>query len=273
MWNNAYPSSEAMRLTCGYARPFGATKNKKMKLLITILLILNFGIANSQNYKIGDSLFVNANGGLNLRQEANAKSKIISLLSFGEKVFIKSKINPEKSKRIGLMEGNWVEIRTGKFEGFVFDAYLSKFPVINSNHYKDPNKNLTSCFINSFLSYASDNIGIKDTILYRNFSDGEGYRKMTIYELKGGHQLIEHGFTESYQIELQLVNIRKGEAIQLFKNVIIQSCGQYEKEIIENITKIGTQDTRIKVDSEDGFCIILTKGIKDRFIITMYFGY
>ena len=114
-----------MRSYCVDARPFGATKKEKMKLLITILLILNCGIANSQNYNIGDSLFVNANGGLNLREEANTNSNKIGLLNFGERVFIKSKLGNNKQIKIGLISGNWVEIRTDKYEGSVSYTHLT----------------------------------------------------------------------------------------------------------------------------------------------------
>jgi len=256
-----------MRLTCAYTVTFGATKKKKMKLLITIFLILNFGAAKSQDYKIGDSLFVNSNGGLNIRESANTNSKIIGLLNFGERVFIKSKAKNENQIKIGLMKGNWVKVKTNKFEGFIFDAFISKLPKVQKYHKTEFDED-ESCFMNTMKEYIFKELIPIDTTDYNNCVDGEGAHSMRIYDLKGGHQFIEHGYWESYQIEFQLNNIRDSEGIQLVKN-IFQSCGQYSEELEKKIVTIG-----IMFDANMGefCCNMVTERFGNKFIIRLMGG-
>jgi len=233
-----------------------------MKLLIIVLLILNFGIANSQNYEIGDSLFVNANGGLNLREEANAKSKIISLLNYGESVYIKSKLENREQLKIGWMNGNWVEIKTNKYEGFVFDSYLSKLPVIEldeNNEFKEH----TLCFVATMRNYISKQLGIIDTTTYTNCDDGNSIHIMEIYDLNGGHQYIEHEYWEGYMFEFQLVNIRDSEGIQLIKN-IFQDCEEYTPKIAKSITEVGSE---FYPNMTEVCCEMSTQRIGDKFVI------
>ena len=260
---------EAMRLYCVYAGTFGATKKKEktMKLIITILLILNFGVANSQDYKIGDSLLVNSNGGLNIRKEANTNSKIIGLLNFGERVFIEAKTKNEKLIKIGLMNGNWVKVKTNKYEGFIFDAYISKLPQIKKYHKTEFDED-ESCFMNTMKEYIFKELIVIDTTNYNNCADGEGAHSMRIYELKGGHQFIEHGYWESYQIEFQLNDIRDNEGIQLVKN-LFQSCGQYSEELEKKITTVG-----IMFDANMGefCCNMVTERFGNKFIIRLMGG-
>ncbi len=51
-----------------------------------LLLFLNLSSLNGQTYLVGDSLKINAYGGLNLRNMPTVRSKILKLLPYGQKV-------------------------------------------------------------------------------------------------------------------------------------------------------------------------------------------
>ncbi|MCB0540299.1 MAG: SH3 domain-containing protein [Lewinellaceae bacterium] len=234
-----------------------------MKILITILLIFNFGISYSQDYKIGDNLFVNAYGGLNLRNEPNSKSIVIELLSYGDTVVVKAKSNEKEEVVINGMNGNWVEVFTDNNRGFAFDAYLTKLPIIEVN--ANPGE---FCFFNVMNDYISNRIGIVDTTYYNNGSDGEGYHNMKIFQLKGGHQYIEHSYWESYEYEIQLNKIRDCEGIQLIKN-LFQVCDKLSDESENKLTDIGSYHN---IEIGESWYSILIRKFDDMFIIKIMGG-
>ncbi len=112
------------------------------------------------NYKLGDTLFVWAKNGLNIRKEPDANSPVVAKLSFGSQVLIidealqttpylleiskikeldeyhqdKESISERrKSKKKLVFSGFWVKIRTNNTEGYVFDAYLSSLKTLSND--------------------------------------------------------------------------------------------------------------------------------------------
>lgn len=114
-----------------------------MKRIISILVLVSFlfnNLYSSDEYKVGDELFVWAKSGLNLRLEPSTKSTILISLPFGETVTIIAKSNKTfnvtgvlKTDRDYhkenvdpiIFKGNWVQVKSssGKI-GFVIDQYL-----------------------------------------------------------------------------------------------------------------------------------------------------
>lgn len=98
-------------------------------------------------YQKGDSLYIWAESGLNLRADKNIKSNILETIPYGaivvtleEKRFgekndpnfsieLFNRNQSTKKDRFKL-EGKWVKVKFGNKEGFVFDAYLSKLPTL-----------------------------------------------------------------------------------------------------------------------------------------------
>lgn len=203
-----------------------------MKTYFFILLFfLNLSYLNGQTYSAGDILQINANGGLNLRDMPALQSKILKLLSYGQQVRIEQL---EHQDTIGNLIGNWVKIEVNQEKGYVFDGFLTSLPTLKKE--KDTNGNCVNFFMEGYLQKLPEHFGIKDTTNYNNGSDDTGYKSILIYNLKGGHQYINHFFWESYGLEVQFNRhkIRDAEVIQLLKNAF-HLC---QKPIVEIESKL-----------------------------------
>ncbi len=107
-----------------------------------VLAANSYGITE---YKPGDSLFVWAKSGLNMRNAPNVSGQILAKIPFGKEVSCKGRKSwfdyVKYSKTItdivqdeehgGVcqieMKGQWVKISYDGIEGYIFDAYLSRF--------------------------------------------------------------------------------------------------------------------------------------------------
>lgn len=86
-------------------------------------------------YKVGDKLIVHAQSGLILRQTAAPEGEKLATLAYGDEVTV-SKIDlPRVAHTVEefpgfKINGNWVWVKTkAGQEGFVFDGYLSAYPI------------------------------------------------------------------------------------------------------------------------------------------------
>ena len=107
-----------------------------LSICIAFLLFQNAYCIN--NYKQGDELVVWAKSGLNLREEPNIQSKVISKIVLGETVVVQEgkkiqdlNIIDKQTLADGqsftmTLRGSWVKVKFNDNEGFLFDAYLSK---------------------------------------------------------------------------------------------------------------------------------------------------
>lgn len=121
-----------------------------MKRLIAIIGIVTISLQvgfSADNYEIGDTLFVWAKNGLNLRESTGTKSKILSKISFGEWLLVQEKseetynilaISPAESTYYGkntdpvIFKGNWVKVIDSKGNvGYVIDQYLLRIRTFN----------------------------------------------------------------------------------------------------------------------------------------------
>lgn len=102
---------------------------------------LCFGITE---YQPGDKLFIWAVSGLNLREASDPQSKVLTKIPFAGKVICQSEKswnsyldNPQTIKHHTAtfggnpveikLKGEWVKVKFGDYEGYVFDTYLSRF--------------------------------------------------------------------------------------------------------------------------------------------------
>ncbi len=121
-----------------------------MKRLIAIIGIITISLQvgfSADNYEIGDTLYVWAKNGLNLRESAGTKSTILSKISFGEWLVVQEKseetynilgISPTKSNYYNkntdpvIFKGNWVKVIDSKGNvGYVIDQYLLRIRTFN----------------------------------------------------------------------------------------------------------------------------------------------
>lgn len=116
---------------------------------VTIVLLSLSGMQGADHYQVGDTLYVWAPSGLNMRATPSLSGKKIDKLSKCERVIIVS-VSPETFSTTAVaprpelypdniyhesggteayvLRGNWVEIRSEKMQGYVVDVYLLKYP-------------------------------------------------------------------------------------------------------------------------------------------------
>lgn len=124
-----------------------------MKQLSTFLIALFYfsSLFGAENYSSGDELYVWAVSGLNMRVQADQKATKVLNIPYTAKVQVTDnnpfahpfQYNMASSKTYnGLVQwtvtGHWVEVKYQGSVGYVFDAYLSKYPTINPETDKSP---------------------------------------------------------------------------------------------------------------------------------------
>lgn len=108
-----------------------------MKLFLTVIfaILININLFGIERYSEGDTLF-NWSTKLNLRESPNLKSNIIAQIGMGEQVIVKQnkyfkegdhQANSETKDWVIAITGRWVKVTYHNKNGYVFDAYLSKY--------------------------------------------------------------------------------------------------------------------------------------------------
>ncbi len=116
----------------------------KKHLLLSVLSLLLFNIIfAAENYTVGDTLYVWAKNGMNLRADANTKSKVKQKLAFGDFIVVQEKtlvnykelfplelstVSLDPKPKNLILRGNWVKvISSNGIEGYLVDPYLLKY--------------------------------------------------------------------------------------------------------------------------------------------------
>jgi len=125
-------------------------KNKYLNIIIFLLIVLNINAQNYYEFVKGDTLFVRAISGLNLRSEANKNSEIIEKIPYGSslivenpscsknefsEIIIEAKHLPNKKNSTPQysINGKMIKIIYNKKEGYVYSGYLSRIKPILKN--------------------------------------------------------------------------------------------------------------------------------------------
>ncbi|MBK6995101.1 MAG: SH3 domain-containing protein [Lewinellaceae bacterium] len=132
-----------------------------MKNTILIIICLGIYIAGSSaqaRYQVGDSLFVWAKSGLNLRIKPSIDAPKLTVIPYGNTIEVIDTaiqtlshsivIAKPKEKDGFRLKGFWVMVKYGEKVGFAFDGYLSKLPVV------DISKDKKETEFNGFYHYA-----------------------------------------------------------------------------------------------------------------------
>ncbi len=121
-----------------------------------LLIIFLFCLASTNCFAIeyyvsGETLWVWAKTGLNIRELPDTNSKIVAKIENGSKVVTldyQDRALPYSIEEIKKMsgapnfklEGYWAKIQYGDKIGFVFDAYLSHLPTMIGHQYEKQNE-------------------------------------------------------------------------------------------------------------------------------------
>lgn len=102
-----------------------------MKKIIIFVLSLVFSAQIFANpFQEGDTPFVVAYSGLNLRASPTGYGEVLDVIDFGEQVrIVEGELLESSSTKIGWVEGNWVKVEYDGYIGFVFDGFLNPMPL------------------------------------------------------------------------------------------------------------------------------------------------
>ena len=191
----------------------------KLKFIITIFLAIilsEFSIANF--YKKGDTLHVWATSGLNMREGPGTDFPKMKKLDYGDKVqviddYLRSTplnitvIKKSQKSAAYVMKGHWVRVIIGSQEGYVFDGYLSRLPILK----KRKTTNSHEIPFESFLTYAEREFGIE--YFEYDSSEVKNFRSHHIYK-NGFERKIANG--SCYEYSLELTGLQSNEAYLIF---------------------------------------------------------
>lgn len=200
----------------------------KIQFLI-ICYIISYSSLISENYKIGDTLFVVSMNGLNLRQTPVETGIKCSKLETGDKIIVIDNKELLTDSIFGF-KGKWVKVKSISQDthGYVFDAFVSRYPVLKE--FKTLNKikpiSIESVDVYEFMPEFLEEYALRSfnkegcELEYFNGSDGSSAHKMILSKLNTGDLLIKHYYSESGAMELELQNPRISEVYYLVLNLL-----------------------------------------------------
>ncbi|OHD56940.1 MAG: hypothetical protein A2Y33_08235 [Spirochaetes bacterium GWF1_51_8] len=97
------------------------------RILIFIYLFVFAGAAFAAGvwYKPGDTLYVTAQSGLNLRDKADIGGKLIIKVPYGSEIKVLKDTKPPVPFAFDNIKGHWAYIEYKGKKGYIFDGYLS----------------------------------------------------------------------------------------------------------------------------------------------------
>jgi hypothetical protein len=244
-----------------------------MKIFVFIMLCVLFSSNASafERYKAGDTLYVWATGGVNVRSKPDGE--IISKLSYGTPVIARQSdqgkssemeiISPRTINNISHpgvnIYGEYVEVSFKNSSGYIFDGYLSKFPPFLC---KD---NLTNC--EGFRQYFSRVFGPEKEL--KNVQGPEGnfvrliYNTGITYDLTasggwGGELIIipDMSITEAFLFVNRVFGLDGGsEVFEVIKNTMFKN-----DNIRDEYIQFSGESFQISIRRVQGFIIITASG-------------
>ncbi|HBF87037.1 MAG TPA: hypothetical protein DDX39_00235 [Bacteroidales bacterium] len=190
-----------------------------MKIKLTfLLLLLSLCLCAQINYQKGDTLFVWANSGLNLRETPNENGKILTTIPFGELVEIISETENEmfdveiiKSKKINnkwtpnySISGYLIKVNYKNITGYIYSGFLSKL---------EPIYNIQTL-------YSLNEIFEKEHGIAKRFEWGNNERINNEIIFNNGFVYYERAGNAWFQTTYMLSNVRFEEGILIVYNFI-----------------------------------------------------
>jgi hypothetical protein len=232
------------------------TKWNKMRIIYTIALLLFIqNLYGINGFRIGDTLTVWAESGLNLRSERGKESKIIAKIPFGEKVVTKTRKgvfgndffisdranmyncnNGESYTENIRLKGSWVWIKWKGKEGYVFDAYLSKLsiPNLEKDYYQLNGLELFQYYFGEYIKLESEwtiDYLFKDKLLFKKTkSDNKVILKVVLYDFSFEELYLITNYQLKSRLGCQLKQyIREIEKKEYFNKITVElECGYFE---------------------------------------------
>ena len=163
-----------------------------MKLLLQLslvwLLLPNSSFSINE-YQAGDTLYVWAYHGLNMRGAPSPGAAKLLAIPYGAKVIVLDSIRVKsfsvKEYFDFRIKGHWSKVRFDTLEAWVFDGYLSRYPALR--HVKQHGSSVA--IGEDYLSYGSREWGLKQHKqfdLNKNTPPSDTLTRRDIYQFKNG---------------------------------------------------------------------------------------
>jgi hypothetical protein len=245
----------------------------KFKAIILFLLIPMMMFAQQSRFSEGETLYVWALSGLNMRKLPDAKSEKIAALTYGTKVTVQPNIGIIVAHEVEefkdfKVKGIWLLVRYGDKEGFVFDGYMSR--LVAPKYYKKG--------IENYLDDKIGNIGEKyDLIEVKSEIDEDNsnsykqkYQKEIIYEHTSAYE------TDVEKITLPNLTLFEGYILlrQLYHNDS-EDLFRFDakKNFFETRYILDQEPKNVKWDELEGGCEIYLKMIGKTLVIEGVCGF
>jgi hypothetical protein len=212
-----------------------------MKNTILIILLSFIGSSiHSAPIPSQDPLKVIAFSGLKLRTSPDMNGKVLKVIPFGEKVFLKERQN--KSLTVEWLEGQWALVEFEGKSGYVLDAFLTSLP-IPMNDYELSQSDADISF--PLLSWVEHNfklIAKTDTV------ENQMYTKIVQHFEKGITVSRKEG-PHAYQLVVEIPGIRLGDAYNLSRSLLLT---KLERKLFEEssvfISNESSTVDKVKID-------------------------
>lgn len=234
--------------------------------IIIIALCTSFvGLFATTNPSDKQILTVIAPSGLSLRSAPGTDSKILDVLTLGEKVRVIPSVETTQAETIEWTTGQWILVESNGVEGYVFDGYLTALPIPTENYELSYSIDLIDALeawmdINKRLAIEPDTV---------RKSDGSA---KVVYTFQSGETMTTKNHEHFYKLEVLLNDIRIMDAYNLLQSMYVNNSDRktYVDESIF-IEEHEGEISRIKVNTENS--IVIDKMPSNQVRISMYSPY
>lgn len=215
------------------------------KLLFIVLLIqCLIAPADASNYEVGDTLNVMSTNGLNVRRGPSINSEKIHKIEYQDKVVVTDVFGWSHKQVIGHLNGHWIKVSMDGREGYIFDSYLTKLPIPES----EPPVRCGYDFSYSFMHYCSNQIGFVGDKIQTD------HPKSWKVPLSNADTLFHHQYYEGASYELVSSNLRIEEAHALLRAMVENNfdcegnLSEFARDLLKNFRFHRQQGQLHKID-------------------------
>ncbi len=227
------------------------------------MLIITSTLAFASNLQSEPILKVMAKSGLKLRVQPTLDAPTLEILQYGEDVTVSNDFVPlATTTRIEWVEGNWIKVKHGDQEGFVFDGFLSSLnvPIRDTDFSADINglsHALYSWVFNNFTPLGTDTILVNETsqMLAYNFNEGvlESYASPSLNKVSW--QMDNIRIMDAYHLLESMLYTKKMRSVYKANTV-------FYTDKKGDVNKIKISDDLIEIKLErDGTVKVICKSI------------
>jgi len=206
----------------------------------SLALLLFFSQVSWANNPEPISLSVVAFSGLKIRSTPGVEGKVLDVAAFGEKVQILEQ--SELKETIEWVTGKWIKVSYHNVEGYVFDGFLTNFPIPSYDFEMTQNDLDVSYPLLAWAENNFDEIEDSDTIERAN------HNKIIQY-LENGILVTREDSDENFKSSLHLTDTKISDAYNLVKTMLLT---KNERTVFEEksvfISNKGEGIDRIKID-------------------------